>query len=276
MNEGAGSWRSFPGGAVTARVRRRAVNPHMTRRYGAELLGTFGIVFAPVALAATGRLRGGDSGLLASSLVSGLAVLAMVYALGHISAAHFNPAVTLGFAVAGRFPWRYVAPYWLAQLLGAVLAACICTLLFGRGYGVHVPVGPVGRAFCLEMVLTVLLMLVIVAVATDRRADGAVPGLAIGLTVVFDVLIGGPVSGGSMNPARSLGPALLAGGSALGVSWIYIVGPAVGAVLAAICYERLRGGEEHARGAPNDLYMALRTIQEDATSGQPDAPVRRG
>ncbi len=235
----------------------------MGRRYGAELVGTFGIVFAPVALSGTGHLPGGDSGLMAAAWVSGLSVLAMIYALGHISAAHFNPAVTLGFAVAGRFPRRYVMPYWAAQCAGAVLAAGLAALLFGPGHGAHVPApGPLSRAVGTEAVLTFFLMLVIIAVATDRRVHGAVPGLAIGLTVVFDVLIGGPVTGGSMNPARSLGPALFAGGAALAHLWVYVAGPALGAVAAAALYELIRGGAHHAQGAPNDLYSALQDVAE--------------
>src|ERR1043165_4462124 len=99
------------------------MNQGMARRYGAEFIGTFCIVLAPITCSATGRLRGGDSSLQASALVSGLIVLAMIYALGHISAAHFNPAVTLGFASAGRFPWRFVLPYWVAQFAGGILAA---------------------------------------------------------------------------------------------------------------------------------------------------------
>jgi len=111
----------------------------MIRRYVAEFVGTFGIVFAPVALSGSGHFAGGDSGLMAAAWVSGLAVLAMIYALGHISAAHFNPAVTLGFAVAGRFPWRYVLPYIAAQLLGGIAAAALAALLFGSGHGTHIP-----------------------------------------------------------------------------------------------------------------------------------------
>ena len=157
---------------------------------------------------------------MAAAWVSGLAVLAMIYALGHISAAHFNPAVTLGFAVAGRFPWRYVLPYWAARTAAAALRRrgwprC-CS---APGHGTHVPApGPLSRAVGVEAVLTFFLMLVIISVATDKRVERArFPGLAIGLTVVFDVLIGGPVTGGSMNPARSLGPALFAGGGAVRV-----------------------------------------------------------
>lgn len=241
----------------------------MMRRYAAEFIGTFGIVFAPVALSATGHFTGGDGGLMAAAWVSGLDVLAMIYALGHISAAHFNPAVSLGFAVAGRFPWRYVLPYVGAQLVGAITAAGLAALLFGAGHGAHVPTpGPVTRAVGMEAVLTFFLMLVIIAVATDRRANGAVPGLAIGLTVVFDVLIGGPVTGGSMNPARSLGPALFAGGAALTHYWVYLVGPMLGAAMAARLYEAVRGGEEHAQGAPNDLYQALSDIGRRADMEQ--------
>ena len=234
----------------------------MTRRYVAEFVGTFTIVFAPVALSAAKHLPGGDGGLMAAAWVSGLAVLAMVYALGPISAAHFNPAVTLGFAVAGRFPWRYVLPYWLAEFAGGVGAAALAAFSFGGGHGAHVPSVGLGRAIVLETILTFFLMLVIIAVATDRRVSNAVPGIAIGLTVVLDVLVGGPVSGGSMNPARSLGPALFADGRALSCRWIYVVGPAVGAVLAARLYEALRGSEKHAQGAPNELWAALAQIEQ--------------
>ena len=243
-------------------------NP-MWRRYVAEAVGTFGIVFAPVAASATGHFSGGDSSLMAAAWVSGLSVLAMIYALGHISAAHFNPAVTLGFAVAKRFPWRYVVPYWLSQIAGAVVAAGLVTLFFGPGHGTHVPAaGPVSRDIVLEGVLTFFLMLVIIVVATDLRANGAVPGLAIGLVVVSNVLIGGPLTGGSMNPARSLGPALFAGGPALAHYWIYIVGPCLGAVVAAVLYEAIRGGEHHAKNAPNDIGDALSEIRELSGIGQ--------
>jgi MIP family channel proteins len=241
------------------------VESGMLRRYVAECVGTFCIVFAPVALSGTGAFAGADSGLMAAAWVSGLAVLAMIYALGPISAAHFNPAVTLGFAVAGRFPWRYVVAYWLAQFLGGILAAGLAASFFGGGHGVHIPApGPLARAVGVEAVLTFFLMLVIIAVATDKRANGAVPGLAIGLTVVFDVLIGGPITGGSMNPARSLGPALFGGAAPLAAYPVYVVGPVIGAVVAAWLYERIRGGEHYAQGAPNDLYEALQEIKGKA------------
>ena len=231
----------------------------MRRRYAAEALGTFVVVFAPVALSSTGRLTGGDPSLLAAALVSGFAVLAAIYALGPISAAHFNPAVTIAFATARRFPRRFVAPYIVAQILGAILAAGLAALLFGPGAGAHVHADPslVLRNLGTEATLSFFLMLVIVAVATDRRVSGAVPALAIGLTVVFDVLIGGPVTGGSMNPARSLGPALFAGDAARSSYWVYVVGPIAGAALGALAFEAVRLEPEHAQGAPDVLPDAM-------------------
>jgi MIP family channel proteins len=237
----------------------------MLKRYCAESIGTFIIVFAPVALSATGSLHGGDSGLLAAALVSGLAVLAMIYTFGPISAAHFNPAVTLSFAVAKRFPWKFVAPYWAAQFLGAIGAGAVVALLFGAGHGVHIPGDPTLnlRNLGTEIFLSFILMLVIISVATDARVSGAVPALAIGFTVVLCVLIGGPVTGGSMNPARSMGPMVFAGGAALANYWIYVVGPCVGAPLAALVYESIRIEREHATGAPNELLEALTEVSTD-------------
>lgn len=238
----------------------------MLKRYAAEVLGTFTIVFAPVALSASGKLPGGDGTLLGAALVSGLAVLAMIYALGPISAAHFNPAVTLGFAAARRFPWRFVVPYWASQLIGAVLAAAVASLLFGGGHGAHVPSDPslVVRNLGTEVVLSFFLMLVIISVATDKRVSGAVPAIAIGFTVVFAVLIGGPITGGSMNPARSLGPALFAGGPALSNYWLYLVGPMLGAVLGALSFEAIRLDTNYAKGAPNELLEALEEVSAEA------------
>jgi MIP family channel proteins len=234
----------------------------MRSRYAAEFIGTFVIVFAPVAFTATDAFAGGGGGLIGAAWVSGLAVLAMVYALGHLSAAHFNPAVTLAFAAAGRFPWRYVMPYWAAEFAGGIAAAGASALLLGPGFGTHRPQGWAFQAVGMEALLTFFLMLVIISVATDKRVNGAVPGLAIGLTVVLDVMIGGPVSGGSMNPARSLGPALFAHDGALGAVWIYFVGPLLGATAASLVYEAIRGGSEHAQGAPNDLFAALERVRD--------------
>lgn len=238
------------------------MNNRMNKRYAAEFVGTFVIVFAPVALSATSRSPGGDGSLLSAALVSGLAVLSMIYSLGPISAAHFNPAVTLGFAVAGKFPWKFAPKYWAAQFLGAIFAAGFVALLYGSGAGIHVPANPGSfiRNFGTEVLISFLLMLVIIAVATDKRVSSAVPALAIGFTVVVGVMIGGPVTGGSMNPARSFGPALFAGGSALSNYWLYLIAPCIGAVLAALSYEFMRIDTHQATGAPNELLEALDDI----------------
>jgi len=227
----------------------------MAKRYAAEVVGTFGIVLAPVVASANGA----DLGVAAT--VSGLAVLAMIYALGPISAAHFNPAVTLGFASAGRFPWRFVVPYWLSQFVGATLAAAAGALLFGPGHGAHMPASPdILRNVGTEILITSSLMLVIIAVATDRRVSSTAPAIAIGLAVVMGVLLGGPVTGGSMNPARSFGPALFAGGPAISNLWLYLLAPPIGAVIAARFYEAIRLEPQHAKGAPNELLEALEAI----------------
>ena len=235
----------------------------MIKRYVAEFIGTFVIVFAPVALSAASHGPGGDGTLLSAALISGLAVLAMIYALGPISAAHFNPAVTLGFAGARKFPAKYVLPYWISQFLGGITAAGLVAIMLGPGFGAHVPSDSslIVRNIVTEVTISFILMLVIIAVATDKRVSSAVPALAIGFTVVVGVLIGGPITGGSMNPARSLGPALFAGGSALSNYWLYFAAPPVGAVIAAWVYECIRMDKEHAVGAPNELLEALEDIQ---------------
>jgi len=227
------------------------VNPELLqKRCLAEFIGTFVIVFAPVALGSTGKLSGGEPGLMAAAWASGLPVTAMIYALGPICAAHFNPAVTLGFAVAGRFPRQAILPYWASQFAGAIFAAGVCALLFGGGAGTHSPSGSVFAAFGMEIIISFILMLVIMAVATDKRVSGTVPGLSIGLTVVLNVLLAGSVSGGSMNPARSLGPLLFAGGKNLSVYWVYFFAPIAGCLLAARLYEMLRLEADHAQNAP--------------------------
>ncbi|MBL8068206.1 MAG: aquaporin [Armatimonadetes bacterium] len=220
----------------------------MVKRYVAEFVGSFMIVAAPIWGAFAGL------GLSEMAWISGLAVMAMIYVFGPVSAAHFNPAVTLGFAVAKRFPWKHVAPYVLCQIAGGIAAAALGSLALKPGLGVHVPATQfIGRNIATEFLVTFALMAVIMAVATDRRVSGAIPGVAIGLTVVLGVLVGGSVTGGSMNPARSLGPALMAGGEALNNVWLYLSIPPLGAVAAAVLFEYLRLEPEHAKGAPDGI-----------------------
>ncbi|AIE86287.1 MIP/aquaporin family protein [Fimbriimonas ginsengisoli] len=238
----------------------------MWRRYVAEGLGTFAIVF--FGCGAIASLAGQPAAHLMVNAVFGLVVAASIYALGHISAAHFNPAVTVAFAVAKRFPWRYVPTYVASQLAGALAASGLHAVLFGGlakavGFGATQPTVDLARCLGIEATLTFFLMLVIISVATDRRANGAVPGLAIGMAVALCGLFGGPLTGCSMNPARSLAPALFAGGPALAAYWPYLVGPVIGACLAALVYEAIRGGDEHGQGAPNDLELALEKVRQE-------------
>jgi MIP family channel proteins len=202
------------------------------------------------------------------ALTFGFTVAVMIYALGPISAAHFNPAVTLGFAAARRFPWRHVPAYLAAQFGGALLASLLHRRLYGAAlasqaaYGATAAAVPLPNAAGFESVLTAVIM----AVATDRRVPGAVPGLAIGLTVALCALFGGPVTGASMNPARSLAPALFAGGEALAALPLYLLAPIAGSVPAALLYELLRDGSLHAQSAPADLEDAL--LREPGLSRQ--------
>ncbi|MBY0472632.1 MIP family channel protein [bacterium] len=216
-----------------------SVQPQLSKAV-AEAIGTFALVFAGCgAVMVSERFPGSISGS-AIPLVFGLAVAAMIYAVGHISGAHFNPAVTLAFVVARHFPKREVLSYWLAQFFGAVTAISLLYLLLpaGNTYGATIPVVPTLQALGWEIVLSFFLMFVIIAVATDTRAVGVMAGAAIGATVILCALVGGPVTGASMNPARTLAPAIFQG--RLDVFWIYLVGPSVGTTLAAILYEWIR------------------------------------
>jgi MIP family channel proteins len=205
----------------------------------AEGIGTFVLVFAGCGAIAVSSVYGGLSGP-AVAAAFGLAVMVMVYAVGHVSGAHLNPAVTLAFAMGGHLPAGRILPYWGAQVAGAVLAAWFLRISLGDAadLGVTVPTGTVGQSFAWELVLTATLMFVITAVATDARAVGQAAAIAIGGAVAVGALVGGPVSGASMNPARSIGPALVSGD--LTELWVYLIAPPLGAALAILVYGRLR------------------------------------
>jgi MIP family channel proteins len=202
-------------------------------KYAAELLGTFALVFAGCGAIVAQQLQGSVTHV-GISLVFGLVVMALAYALGDISGAHLNPAVTIGFAVAKRFTWSQVVPYVIAQCLGAIAAAALLRVLYPTAttLGQTLPSGPGWQSFVLEVVLTWLLMFVILRVSTGAKEKGIMAGAAVGATVGLDALFGGPISGASMNPARSLGPALLA--RDVDELWIYIAAPVVGALLAVL------------------------------------------
>jgi MIP family channel proteins len=183
----------------------------------------------------------GALGHVGVAISFGLVIMAMIYAVGHISGAHFNPAVTFAFALSRHFPWPRALGYWSAQLLGALTAAAILRGSLGNiaHVGATLPSGSQGQSFLWELVLTFFLMFVIMAVATDTRAVGEAAAIAIGGTVGLDAMFGGPISGASMNPARSIGPALVSGD--LHALWLYILAPLAGAALGALVYQLIRG-----------------------------------
>ena len=221
------------------------------RRLGAEALGTFAlVVFGAGAVMVAAEY--GSFGQLGIALAFGLVIAAMVYALGHISGAHLNPAVTFAFALSRHFPWRLVAGYWLAQAAGAIAAALLLRSSLGdvADVGATRPSGSDGQSFLWEIILTFFLVLVIMAVATDTRAVGEAAAIAIGGTVALDALVGGPISGASMNPARSLGPALAAvERGALGIN---LLAPLLAAALGALGYQLLRGERSSVPSAGHD------------------------
>lgn len=217
----------------------------------AEAIGTFMLVVIGPGASAVDAYTHGSVSHVGVALSFAFVILAGVYALGHISGAHFNPAVTVGFWLSKRFPATEVAPYALAQLSGATAGALLLRLLLGPDAraAATVPTIPLSSAFVLETVLTFFLMLVIMAVATDHRVASPAAGLAVGLTVGFDALMGGPLTGASMNPARTFGPALATG--VWTSHWLYWLAPLVGAGLAVLTYGYLRQGEAHDyRGEP--------------------------
>lgn len=203
----------------------------------AESVGTFCLVFAGTGAIVVDQATGGRVSGLGIALTFGLIVLAMVYTIGHVSGAHMNPAVTLGFYSAGRHRASDILPYVGAQIAGGVAASLLLRFLFPgqtNGLGVTLPTGPVGQSFVLETVLTFILMFTIMGVATDDRAEGTMAGIAIGAVVTLEAAFGGPISGASMNPARSFAPALVSGN--FSYHWIYWLAPIIGALLGAQVY----------------------------------------
>jgi MIP family channel proteins len=231
---------------VTAATAASVETPPVARmpivhRVAAEFIGTFALVFAGAGAIVVSASRDGAIAHEGIAAVFGLVIMVMIYAVGHISGAHFNPGVTLGFAVARRFPMADILPYWLGQFGGAICGALLLLVLFDdvASLGATLPSVSDSDAFILEVVLTFFLMFVIISVATDTRAVGQAAAIAIGGTVGLEALFGGPISGASMNTARSLGPAVVSG--ELDALWIYVLAPPIGAVLGALTYEFVRG-----------------------------------
>ena len=198
----------------------------------AELLGTFALLFAGPGAIILDGVSPGSIGHAGIALTFGLIVMAMIYTFGDVSGAHLNPAVTLAFAVAGRFSWREVPGYLGAQATGALAASGLLRVLFplDATLGATLPAGTDGQSFILETVLTAMLMLTILSVSTGSKEKGITAGIAIGSIIGLEAMFAGPICGASMNPFRSLAPALVSGN--LAHLWLYLVAPVLGACLA--------------------------------------------
>ncbi|KAL9323228.1 hypothetical protein ACSQ67_011281 [Phaseolus vulgaris] len=216
----------------------------LARKVGAEFIGTFILMFAATAAAIVNQKTNGSETLIGCAATTGLAVMIVILATGHISGAHLNPAVTLSFAALKHFPWKHVPMYIGAQVLASICAAFALKGVYHpfMSGGVTVPSGGYAQAFALEFIIAFNLMFVVTAVATDTRAVGELAGIAVGATVMLNILIAGPVSGGSMNPVRTLGPAIAANNYK--AIWVYLVAPVLGALAGAGTYTAVKLPEE--------------------------------
>ncbi|MEW7277137.1 MIP family channel protein [Aquimarina sp. 2201CG1-2-11] len=204
------------------------------RKYISEIIGTFSLIFCGTGAMTINEVTSGDVTHVGIAITWGLIVMAMIYAFGEISGAHFNPAVTIAFAYAKKFEWKEVPKYVAAQCLGAILASAVMLFLFPESeyLGGTIPKLDELRAFVLELLLTYFLMVVIINVSTGSKEIGTMAGIAIGGVVLLEAMFAGPMTNASMNPARSLGPALLSGHWEH--QWLYFVAPVIGALLAVL------------------------------------------
>jgi len=216
------------------------MNNALSRKLSAEFLGTFCLVFAGTGAIVIDGISGGAISHVGVAITFGLIVLAMIYTLGDVSGAHFNPAVTLGFWVARRLEARLVIPYILSQCAGAIGASLVMRLLFpqSRALGGTFPVGSSTQSFVLEGILTAILMFVILGVSSGAKEKGITAGIVVGSVICLEALFAGPICGASMNPARSLAPALVS--LHFASLWIYLLAPVVGAMLGVVACRCVR------------------------------------
>ncbi len=240
----------------------------LVRRAGAECIGSYALVTAGCGAIMVNTMTGALTHV-GIAFTFGLIILVMIAAMGHISGAHFNPAVTIAFALTRHFAWRDVPFYIGSQLLGAIAGALTLRGLFGdiADLGATLPRGSAFLSFGLEILLTATLMYVIMAVATDTRAVGQLAALAIGATVALDALWGGPISGASMNPARSFGPALISG--VWSDQWVYWLGPLLGASIGASLYQLVRLPLVEVKKAEEARQVDVVSTSQDARSFPP-------
>jgi aquaporin Z len=209
------------------------------RKYAAEIIGTFALVFCGTGAIIIDQETGGSISHVGVAATFGLIVAAMIYTVGDISGAHLNPAVTLAFWIAKKFPAKHIAPYILSQAAGAILASMTLRFLFPANefLGATMPAGPAMQSFVLELILTFILMFVILHVANGSKEQGMFAGLAIGSVVLLEAMFAGPICGASMNPIRSLAPGLVSGN--LQHLWIYLTAPVLGAIAAVFTWRFL-------------------------------------
>ncbi|TYP96260.1 MIP family channel protein [Tenacibaculum adriaticum] len=202
------------------------------KKYISEFIGTFAMIFCGTGAMTINEVTGGDVTHVGIAITWGFIVMAMIYAFGDISGAHFNPAVSIAFAYAKKFSWKEVPKYIVAQVLGALFASLILWFLFPTSefYGATIPATDAMRAFVLELLLTFFLMLTIINVSTGSKEVGVIAGIAIGGVVLLEAMFAGPITKASMNPARSIAPALVSGH--LEHLWLYLLAPVLGAILA--------------------------------------------
>jgi len=213
------------------------------QRYISELIGTFALVFCGPGAIIMNDVSGGTVTHVGVAITFGLIVMAMIYAIGEISGAHINPAVTIAFWASGRFDKKEVLPYITAQMVGAILASAILYALFPlhETQGATLPADTAMQSFILEVILTFLLMFVIIKVSTGSKEIGTMAGIAIGGVVCLEAMFAGPITGASMNPARSIAPAIFSGN--FEHLWLYILAPILGALLAILACRVIKGKE---------------------------------
>jgi len=211
------------------------------RKLAAECFGTYALVFAGTGAIIINDTTAGTISHVGVALTFGLIVLAMIYSIGDVSGCHLNPAVTIGFFISKRFGGKMVLPYILSQVSGAVLASLTLRAMFSEHLtlGATLPAGSQFQSFVLEFILTLVLMFVILSVSNGSKEQGILAGVAIGAVITLEAMFGGPISGASMNPARSIGPALIA--MKFEALWIYVVAPLLGAGVAVLLCKVIRG-----------------------------------
>ncbi|CAL0335256.1 unnamed protein product [Lupinus luteus] len=217
----------------------------LARKVGAEFIGTFILMFAGTAAAIVNQKTNGSESLIGCAATTGLAVMAIKLSTGHISGAHLNPAVTISFAALKHFPWKNVPTYIGAQVLASICASFALKWIYHPFMNGGVTVSTVGnaQAFALEFIISFNLMFVVTAVATDTRAVGELAGIAVGATVMLNILIAGPATGGSMNLVRTLGPAIATNNYK--AIWVYLIAPILGALGGAGAYTSVKLPHEH-------------------------------